>query len=105
MGTQKRLYRSTSNRQIAGVCGGLADYFNVDVSLIRLLFIIMTVLSGPGFLLYIVLWLVIPEDDGSQDYVQWDEKPKHKNDGLAVDEYYDVPDIIDADGSTYDDFV
>jgi phage shock protein PspC (stress-responsive transcriptional regulator) len=58
----KRLTRSTTNRMVGGVCGGLAEYFNVDVTLIRLLFVILVFAPGPGFLIYLVLWLVIPPD-------------------------------------------
>lgn len=58
----KRLYRSRTDKQIAGVAGGLGDYFNVDPTLVRVLFIILTLLGGPGILIYIVLWLVMPEE-------------------------------------------
>lgn len=58
------LKRTTSNQVVAGVCGGLAREFNIDVVPIRLIFIILT-LAGilPGVLLYLVLWIVMPEDD------------------------------------------
>jgi len=58
----KRLYRSRENRQIAGVCGGLADYFNLDVTLIRLIFLAMLFLGGPGFLIYIIMAVVVPDE-------------------------------------------
>ncbi len=58
---KSRLTRSRSERTIAGVCGGLAEYFNVDVTLIRLLFVVFALAGGPGVLAYIVLWLVMPE--------------------------------------------
>jgi phage shock protein C len=57
----RKLYRSRTNRQLAGVCGGLADYFNTDPTLIRLLFVVFAVLGGPGLLAYIVLAIVVPE--------------------------------------------
>jgi phage shock protein C len=57
----KRLYRSKQDRQIAGVCGGLAEYFNVDATLIRLGFLLLTLMGGPGLLLYIILAIVVPE--------------------------------------------
>jgi phage shock protein C len=61
-----RLYRSRSQKMIAGVCGGLGEYFDVDPVLIRLLFVVTTFISGVGILAYIVLWIVVPfeGDDG-----------------------------------------
>lgn len=58
----KRLYRSENNRQIAGVCGGIAEYLNIDASYIRLAFLLATVLGGPGVVLYIIMWIIIPEE-------------------------------------------
>jgi phage shock protein C len=60
--TQKRLYRSTQERMFAGVCGGIAEYLDVDPTLVRLFFVALTLLSGgQGLLIYIVLMLVVPE--------------------------------------------
>ena len=61
MDASRKLYRSTSNRQLAGVCGGLAEYFNLDPTLIRVLFVILAVLGGSGVILYIALWIIIPK--------------------------------------------
>ncbi len=57
-----RLHRSETNRVIAGVCGGLGDYFNIDPTIIRIIFILMTIFGGSGILIYIILWLVIPTE-------------------------------------------
>ena len=57
----KRLYRSTANRKFAGVAGGLADYFEIDPLLIRLIFVILTLAGGGGAIIYIILWIVTPE--------------------------------------------
>lgn len=57
-----RLYRSRSQTMIAGVCGGLGEYFDVDPVLIRLLFVVTAFISGVGILAYIVLWIVVPLD-------------------------------------------
>jgi phage shock protein C len=62
METTGKLYRSRTDRQLAGVCGGLAEFFNVDPTLVRILFVIGTLMGGPGLLLYIILWLIMPED-------------------------------------------
>ncbi|WP_153409912.1 PspC domain-containing protein [Nocardia macrotermitis] len=58
----RRLTRSHTNRWIGGVCGGLAEYFGWNATLIRLLFVLSCLLPGPQFVLYLVLWLVIPKD-------------------------------------------
>ena len=58
----KRLYRSQSNRLIGGICGGLGDYFDVDPVLVRLVWLILILFGGIGLLLYLVGWLIIPED-------------------------------------------
>ncbi len=57
----KRLYRSRSDRQLAGVCGGLADYFGIDPTIVRILFVLLALAGGPGLIFYIILALVIPE--------------------------------------------
>lgn len=56
----KQLYRSESNRLIAGVAGGLGEYFDVDPTLIRIAFVLLTLSGGSGILIYIVLWIIIP---------------------------------------------
>ena len=58
---QKKLYRSKSNKMIAGVCGGLAEYLNIDVSIVRIIWALITFTPGIGLLLYIICALVIPE--------------------------------------------
>jgi phage shock protein C len=55
-----RLYRSRSQKMIAGVCGGLGEYFDVDPVLIRLLFVVTAFISGAGLLAYVILWIVVP---------------------------------------------
>jgi phage shock protein PspC (stress-responsive transcriptional regulator) len=57
----KRLYRSKKNRVIAGVCGGIGEYFNIDPTLIRLLWILFVFAGGSGILAYIIAWIIIPE--------------------------------------------
>ena len=58
---QKRLYRSRQNRMICGVCGGVAEYFNVDPTLIRLVLVLFAILGGSGLLVYIIAAIVIPD--------------------------------------------
>lgn len=57
----KRLYRSRKNRMIAGVCGGVAEYFGIDPIIVRLIALVMLFFVGGGFLLYIIGWIVIPQ--------------------------------------------
>jgi phage shock protein C len=57
---KNKLYRSQNDRMIAGVCGGLAEFFGLDVSLVRLLAVIMALLGGHGILVYLILWIIVP---------------------------------------------
>ena len=57
----KKLYRSNSDKMIGGVAGGLAEYFDIDSTLMRVIFVIITLLGGSGVIAYIILWIVIPE--------------------------------------------
>jgi phage shock protein C len=56
----KKLHRSSSDKMIAGVCAGLADYFGMDVSLMRIIWAIAFLVFGTGFLFYVILWIVLP---------------------------------------------
>jgi phage shock protein C len=58
----KRLYRSRTDRRIAGVCGGVAEYFKIDPTLVRLLFVAGLLLVGGTFWAYIIMMIVIPEE-------------------------------------------
>lgn len=60
--SSSRLYRSEKNRIIAGVCGGLGEFFGIDPSLVRLLFVLIIIFGGSGILLYIVLWIILPTE-------------------------------------------
>ncbi len=57
----KKLYLSSRDKKIAGVCGGIAEYFNVDPTLVRLLWILLTLMGGFGILAYIIAWAIIPK--------------------------------------------
>jgi phage shock protein PspC (stress-responsive transcriptional regulator) len=58
---QRRLYRDSDEKVIAGVCSGISHYLNIDVAWIRILFVILFFLSGTGLLIYLVLWIAVPE--------------------------------------------
>ncbi|MBU1706995.1 PspC domain-containing protein [bacterium] len=58
----RRLHRSLRNKKIAGICGGLGDYFNIDPTIFRLLWIFLLLFYGTGILIYLILWIVIPQE-------------------------------------------
>jgi phage shock protein PspC (stress-responsive transcriptional regulator) len=62
MNTSKRLYRSRTERMIGGVCGGLGEYFNIDPTLVRLLFVVFALTGGSGLLAYLIFLIVVPEE-------------------------------------------
>jgi len=59
---QKKLYRSRKFRVLGGVAGGLAEYFGLDPILMRVIFVLFTLINGIGVLLYIIFWIIIPEE-------------------------------------------
>lgn len=108
METQERLYRSQTDKVFGGVAGGLANYFDIDVVLARVAFVLLALFGGSGGLIYIILWIVIPKQplgystyenrnenkqatesgpDNNQDNVEviYENKPaKHSNTGLVA---------------------
>jgi phage shock protein C len=60
VGMDRRLQRSRDEKIIGGVCGGLAEYFNVDPVLVRVILAVITLMGGAGILLYLILWAVVP---------------------------------------------
>ena len=60
MDNSKILQRNTQNKVIAGVCSGLADYFGIDAALMRVIFILLLLAGCSGFLIYLILWIVMP---------------------------------------------
>ena len=63
---EKKLYRSRNDKKLAGVCAGLAKYLNMDVTVIRLIMVLLTLFVGGGLIAYIVCALLIPEEP---DYI------------------------------------
>jgi phage shock protein C len=72
----KKLYRSRTERWLAGVCGGLGEYFGVDPTLVRVLFVLFALTFGSGFLIYLVLWIVIPLEPEGPGPVEILEEPE-----------------------------
>ena len=62
MNNVRRLYRSRNNRMLGGVCFGLADYLNIDPTIVRIAWVLFTALGGAGLLAYIICWIIIPEN-------------------------------------------
>ncbi len=58
---QKRFYLSTNDKKIGGVCGGLAEYFDIDPLLVRIAFLFLIFCVGGGLMLYLILWLLAPK--------------------------------------------
>ncbi len=64
MSTGKRLTRSMSDRWLAGVCSGIANYFGWDVAILRLVYLVLTLCTAfSGIIIYIILWIYMPEDN------------------------------------------
>jgi phage shock protein C len=64
MNREKRLYRSRTEKMIGGVCGGLAAYFNMDPTLVRVILVALAILPIPGSAIigYIILWIIVPQE-------------------------------------------
>lgn len=65
--TPKRLYRNPNNRVIAGVCSGIADYFNMEPTWVRIIFLILLLAFGATLIVYLVLWLIVPQKPSDTD--------------------------------------
>ena len=64
---KKRLYKSRKNKMIGGVCGGLAEYFNMDPTIVRIVAALLCLLKGAGLIVYIIACLVMPYNDEAFD--------------------------------------
>jgi len=62
----KKLYRSIDDKKIAGVCGGLGEYFDIDPTIIRLALVALVLVAGSGVLAYILAWIIVPEQQRVQ---------------------------------------
>lgn len=57
---EKKLYRSRNNYMLAGICGGLGEYFDIDPTIIRLIVAFSALIAGSGIILYLIAWIIIP---------------------------------------------
>lgn len=62
MTKDKKLTRKTDDKMIAGVAAGIADYFGLDVTLVRVVLVVTAIMGGFGFVLYVVMWVLVPEE-------------------------------------------
>ncbi|MCF6466691.1 PspC domain-containing protein [Clostridium sp. Cult2] len=80
----KKLKRSSTDKILAGVCGGIGEYFNVDPVIVRILWVLISFMpGGPGLLAYVVCALIIPEDNGVI-YQDTDSNPSTKNTPIFI---------------------
>jgi phage shock protein C len=73
---QPRLTRSTTESMVAGVCGGLAEYFSIDPVIVRLIFVLVTLTSGLGVPVYILLWIIMPKGSQAQSQQSFEQGVK-----------------------------
>ncbi len=62
----KKLYRSKKDQIVGGVCGGIAEYFGIDSTLVRLAFVLFALIEGAGIIAYIIAWIIVPERSEDQ---------------------------------------
>ena len=60
---EKKLYKSSTDKKLAGVCGGIAEYFNIDSTLVRLGWVLFSLLGGSGLILYLIAAIIMPPLD------------------------------------------
>ena len=89
----RRLFRDTNHAMIAGVAAGLANYLNIDATIIRILFIVFTFFGGSGVLVYLILWLIVPEARTSSERLQMRGK------AVTVDSLKEFVDRADVSGA------
>lgn len=100
---KKRLYKSSTDKQVMGVCGGLGEYLNLDPTILRVLFLVLLFMGSVGFWFYIILGLVLPYDYQVDGHVQ---KRTNQSQGqtnrFIKDERKDVtPDVKEDDWSDF----
>lgn len=69
MSNAKRLLRKRDGKMIAGVAAGIADYFEVDVNLIRVILVVTAIMGGFGLVVYLVMWILVPEEGSDRSMV------------------------------------
>jgi phage shock protein C len=90
---EKRLYRSRTDRLVAGVCGGLGEYFGIDPTLVRLAAVLLTLVNGVGLAVYVILWIVVPEEETT---VSDNETPQTASEGAVTVPVQEAPEVVQA---------
>lgn len=87
----KKIYRSETDKMLAGVAGGLGEYFEVDSTLIRIIFVLLTIFGGSGILIYIILWILVPSESyinsSSDDTIKANAQEMKKKAKTFADEF------------------
>lgn len=86
MSVQKRLYKNRHYAKLGGVCQGIGEYFDIDPTIVRVLWVIASLFYGTGLLLYLVMWIILPEKDevmnnnvDRPEYKIYDDKEGQQN--------------------------
>lgn len=79
----RKLYRSRTDRKLAGICGGLGAHFGMDPVIIRIIFIVLTLFGGSGLLLYIIMALVVPDEPGDGYYEKKNDRREERFEQFA----------------------
>lgn len=94
---QSKLYRDTRNQVIGGVAAGLGRYFNIDPLLVRILFVLLAIFGGGGLIIYILLWIFVPDDQNGTIYA--DAGPNPGNPENAEEPFRPSPSLEPGRGS------
>ncbi|MCP4706227.1 MAG: PspC domain-containing protein [candidate division Zixibacteria bacterium] len=94
--SNKKLYRSRVDCKIGGVCAGLADYFNIDATIVRIIAILLIFADGVGFFGYLIAWIVVPRRpvDAAMEVKQADEVPEKQSEGTKSGANIMIPGAI-----------
>lgn len=84
----RKLYRSRTEKMLGGVCGGLASYAAIDPVIVRLFFVIFTLAGGAGVLIYLILWIVIPEEGKTAE--EWSDQSASSRIGAVRDDFIEA---------------
>jgi phage shock protein C len=90
----RRLYRHRTNRIIAGVCGGIGEYLNIDPTFVRIFFVLLALSNGIGVLVYFLLWIIVPPDNARN--VSLGESARTGADEIAEHAHYLGEDLRQA---------
>lgn len=95
----KKLYRSTLDKMIGGVAGGLAEYFDIDATLVRVLFVVVVFLGGGGIIAYIILWIVVPQKPYELPKNSFSQSPPESESGSNFSANESKPDSFSMSNS------